>query len=299
MCIAVPSSRENSSKMSFQDLLTKSRADSTHLTHQDMCMHVLKSFDQSRRSCKFLLKQMVMHQARHAQNSGSLNRSFEKLQAEHTQLQQTTTSERIEAQQREQELKNRIAAMANEMQEKDQKCKDQQRQIDKFREHFRQHPSSSHSLGSSSSAPNNIGRQVEPPLMHRRQPQPSSSENHAPPPPMHAFVKNKALAAAAAASSRHNSNERPILGQAYGNNNNYPVDTVPPFSATPIHMPTSIVQPSSGGSSNGPPRVRDIRSTTSYAFGGPSYQQRSSSGHSPALIFAKPQQSHQLFHGYR
>ncbi|KAL7566292.1 hypothetical protein ACA910_013620 [Epithemia clementina (nom. ined.)] len=268
--------------MPLQNLLTKSRSDSTHLSHQDMCMHVLQSVDQTRRSCKLLLKQMVIHQANHANNAGSLKRAYETLQAEHTQLQQSVNSERLETQQSIQELKNRNAALTNQMQEMEVKMKDQERQIGKFREHFRSStPGSSHSIGSSSSANNGKGRQ------HYRQQQ-RNNENlpSPPPPPMQAFVK-KGMAA-----NRQSSTKRTVLGQTSGN---YRTDPIHPFSATPIHIPDTLGRPSSGGSSL-EPRVRDVRSTSSYTFG--VNHQRSGAGHSPAMAFAQPHRD-QSYQGFR
>ncbi|KAL7566821.1 hypothetical protein ACA910_019408 [Epithemia clementina (nom. ined.)] len=282
LCIADPSKGESSSaKMSLQNMLTKSRSDSTHLTHQDMCMHVLQSVDQTRRSCKFLLKQMVRQQASQAQTAGSLHRAYEKLQAEHTQLQQSVNSERLANQQSMQELKNLNAALTNQLHEMEGKMKDQQRQIDKFREHFRSTSttpagSSAHSIGSSSSANRNErGQHLM--MQHRHQPQQASSPT--PPPPMQAFVKNKAMAAAS--TNRQSSNQHPFP------------------ATTPIHISNSFDRPSSAESFSGPPPrvLGDLRNTSSYSFG-PNHH-RSGGGHSPAMVFAKPQRGQSFQGGFR
>ena len=270
LCIADPSSKESGAKMAFQDLLTKTRSDSTHVTHQDMCMHALKSMDQCRRSCKFILKQMVMQQAQQAQNSGSVHRAFDKLQTEYTQLQQATTSERLEAQQGMQELQNRNSAMTTRIQEMEQKIKDQQRQISQFREHFRQSTGSTRSGGSNSSM-NNEKRQPEHQGMNHRVP------SHAPP-PMHAFVKKKSME-----SSRQTSNKRPTpMGQS-GENYHSSKTMTHPFAPTPIHFPNSLHRPSSGGSAGS--RIREISSTSSYSF---EAGRRAAERISPAMAFAKP-----------
>lgn len=272
LCVADPSLQETTEKMAFQEMLTKGSSGSTHLTYQDMCKHALKSMDKSRRTVKFLLKQMVVHHSTYAQSAGSLNRAYEILQAEHTQLKQSMTSERLEAQQKMQELHNRNAGLTSKMQEMELKLKEQQRQIAQFRDHFRQPPGSSHSHGSSSNS--------------NHYPADSYIAN-VPPPPMQAFVKNKAMATAA---NRSIGNKRPILGPAPINQH------TDAFASTPIQIPNAVSRPSSEGSSSGP-RVRDIRSNSGYVFAA-NRRQPGGTGHSPALVFAKPNQRNQPFHGY-
>ena len=291
LCIADPSSEENHAKRALQQVLTKSRSGSTHIGLQDLCMHGLKSIDQCRRTNKFILKQVVMHEANHAQSAGKASRAYEKLQAEHAQVQQARTSERLEYEQITQELRNQNSALASKNKELEQKSMSKDQQIAQFREHFRQTPGSSHSHGSSSSANNGKRHRIDPPLMQSRQHHPSSdmNRNSSPPPPMQAFVKNRAMAAAA---TRNAANKRPILSQRV---DTYPTDSVHNFTATPIHVPNTAGRPSSGGSSSGT-RVRDIRSSSSYTFGG--NNQRSGGGHSPAMVFAKPHRG-QSFQGFR
>jgi hypothetical protein len=154
LVVADPSSAtEETLKNSFQTLFTKYTSASNAISHQEMCTRLLKSFDDDRRSVRFLLKQFVLESKMAGRQSGTIGRAYEELKAEHTHLKQASSSQRIQTEQTIADLQHRVQALTGTVQEQQKKIDEKDTQINQFRQLYASEgsiriPGSSRSNGS-------------------------------------------------------------------------------------------------------------------------------------------------------
>jgi hypothetical protein len=313
LCIADPTPASlDSSKNSFQDMMTKYKQGSPMLTHGDMCSRILHSHDDHRRKVKFLFRQLVNDVRTLGHRSSNMARINENLTQELTQVKQAASGQRIQYDQTIADLQNRLSAMTVAVQEKD-------KQITQFRQHYAAEgmarlPSSSASIGSYGSNSNG-GRRTRarntdmttmgPPIFHHHH---QEQQQQPPPPPLQGFVQQKEAREHAKAQALVQMSRGPF--QPMNNNSN--INTVAPnhhmnsssmsgsssnnmmmMAATPIVLPPP--RPSSSGSGGSSVlasgRVRDMRavSTNNFSFGSRSshhHQQQHHQTRPPSTAFA-------------
>jgi hypothetical protein len=177
--VADPSTAtEDSMKNAFQTLFTKYSANSNEVSFQEMCTRLLRSHDDHRRTLRFLLKQFSACNMLLAQRTSNMGCAYQKLQEEHTKMQQAVNSQRIQSEQTIGDLQHRLQALTATIQERQQKLDEKDKQIQQFRSLYaadgeRRMPSIRHAVpGSSYSAG-------------------SSSQGRYAPPPMQSFAENK------------------------------------------------------------------------------------------------------------
>ena len=182
LVVADPSSAtEETLKNTFQTIFTKYSLSSNVLGYQEMCSRLMKSFDDDRRAVRFLLKQFVLESKSAGRQSGSIERAFEDLKAEYTNMKQATSSQRIQTDQIIADLRHRVQALTGTVQEQQKKIDEKDTQINQFRrmcssDSVGRIPGSSHS-GGSGSGQNNVRR--------------SHDHSNSPAPPMPGFVMRK------------------------------------------------------------------------------------------------------------
>jgi hypothetical protein len=250
LCVADPSSAtQETTKNTFQNILTKFSGGSKKLSHQEMCSRLLKNLDNDRRAVRFLLKQFVFDCTNQESKTGSMGRAFEQLKQEFTQLKQQSSSQRIQYEQTVADLQHRVQALTGTVQEQQKKLEGKENQIAQFRQLYATDgmsrlPSSSHSTGSGKR-----GRSSEHAL--------SSSQglrNTEQQPLMHNFAMQKQ------ARERVKEQERRTRAPPFAST------AAPESLITPIQLPH---RPYSSMSALGPPstpRIRDLSSSSGYVF---------------------------------
>ena len=283
--VADPSTAtEDSMKNAFQTLFTKYSATSNDVSFQEMCTRLLRSHDDHRRTLRFLLKQFAACNMLLAQRTGSMGCAYQKLQEEHTKMQQAVNSQRIQSEQTIGDLQHRLQALTATIQERQQKLDEKDKQIQQFRSLYaadgeRCMPSIRHAVpGSSYSAGS------------------GSQGRYAPPPPMQSFAENKkrkemAKQANLVEMTRSRSVMGPMSDQQQMRQYHHPSSSSVDSAITPIvpppkhqgshhHSNNGIrMRSSSGGSGLPPPpaflgmappisspRIRDLTPGTGYQF---------------------------------
>jgi TolA-binding protein len=199
LVVADPSTAtEETLKNTFQTIFTKFSSSSNSLSHQEMCTRLLKSFDNERRTMRFLLKQFVVDASCRGQRSGGIARDLDQIKKEYTTLKQASSSQRIQLEQTIADLQHRVQALNGTVQELQKKLDEKDIQITQFRQLYAAEgmarvPSSSHSGGSGGKRGGG-GAAVMYPQHHGNgfsRPVVSSSSAATPPPPLQGFVLQK------------------------------------------------------------------------------------------------------------
>ena len=234
LVVADPSAAQSSTKTAhFQSLFTKQNADSRTLPFQDLCARMLKQQDDCRAGTKFLMKQFLVETARQGQRFQQVLKAFETLKQEHTALKQSHNSQKMRYENAIESLQQQLASANKKMEEKD-------RQLYQFRKlHDQMTPES----------PN----QQHPP--HRVSGENVHAANNVPDsrsrpqaPPMQGFmIQKEAQERARQRALEANQHRQPVLGNQRPSN---------PYS-TPR---------SSGSQGSGSGGIRDLSSTSAYAF---------------------------------
>lgn len=241
LVVADPSATQSSTKMShFQSLFTKQNSDSRTLPFQDLCARMLKQQDDCRAGTKFLMKQFLVEASKQGQRFQQVLKAFEALKQEHTALKQSHNSQKMRYEKAIETLQQQLASASKKMEEKD-------RQLYQFRklhdnmtpESPKQHPSRRVSSDSGG-----------PPGGHNPPGSRSQQGQHYQAPPMQGFmIQKEAQERARQMALDTNQHRTPVLGNHRPNN---------PY-ATPR---------SSGSQGSGSGGIRDLSSTSAYAFSG-------------------------------
>lgn len=278
LVVADPSSAtEESLKNTFQTMFTKYSSSSNVLSHQEMCSRLLKSFDDDRRTVRFLLKQFVLESKTTGRQSGSIERAYEELKAEYTHMKQAASSQRIQTEQVIADLRHRVQALTGTVQEQLKKIDEKDKQINQFRRMYAadgmgQVPGSSHSNGSG-------GR--------RNSPYGTGSHERMEPlaPPMPGFVirkqaqeQAKEQALQEISRSRgppnligENRNGHQTLNKYVSNLSDMnsvvtPIQVPPPNQYLQNRQSPGIQNRQSPGGIPATPRIRDLSANSSYTF---------------------------------
>jgi hypothetical protein len=299
LVVADPSSvSEETLKNSFQSLFTKFSSSSNSISYHEMCVRLLKSFDNERRIVKFLLKQFVADGNNVRNRSGNMMRELERLKKENTQLKQGSNSQRIQFDQTTADLQHRVQALNATVQELQKKLAEKDIQISQFRqlcasEGMARLPSSSGSVGSGGRN-RNSSMDTNDYFTSRSPRNAISGSSNAPPlplPPMQGFVLAKQAREQAKAQALGDmSRSRAILPQANNGISASVGQMQQPQQQqqrrrmedinsviTPIQIPnnsinrminTNLSPMNIGGGPTVPntPRIRDLSANSGYAF---------------------------------
>lgn len=149
-------------KSTLQTLFTKCSSTSNAVSHYEMCQRLLQSLDNDKRVARFLLKQFVMDSKNSGKQLYTVQRAYQKLQQEHTKVQQSVSSERMQSERIRNDLQNRVTALSGTIQEMKQQLHEKEQLIVQFRQMYEKdglerlpqsqhHTSSNHSVTTTSS----------------------------------------------------------------------------------------------------------------------------------------------------
>ncbi len=235
LVVADPSASQSSTKMShFQTLFTKQNADSRTLPFQDLCARMLKQQDDCRAGTKFLMKQFLVEASKQGQRFQQALKAFESLKQEHTALKQSHNSQKMRYEKAIESLQQQLASANKKLEEKDR----QLHQFRKLHDHMTPESPKQH-------LPRRVSGESIP---GGNNPPTSRSQQHAP--PMQGFmIQKEAQERARQRALDTNQHRTPVLGKQRPDN---------PYS-TPR---------SSGSQGSGSGGIRDLSSTSAYAFSG-------------------------------
>lgn len=122
---------------SYQALFAKlgSTSNSKALPLSDLCYSAIKQMDSGKHSVRFVLKQLLLETTNANHRHAALQRSYENLKNNVTKLQQQYSAERLQLQQVNADLKQRLQARDQANKDLSDKVKEQQRIIDQFQQY--------------------------------------------------------------------------------------------------------------------------------------------------------------------
>ena len=301
-------------KTSLQALFSKhsqsSQNDSKALPLSDLCFSLVRQIDVVKQSTKFLLKQLLMDSSSQARKVQSVLRSNEALKHEITNIKQRQSSQRLQYEQANNDLANRLSARESAITELNRKLAEKEQMLDQFR---RLHGDSSMSSinGQSGripivSAGRDNNHQIPPSsggtgTNRHRMPIGSNSE-----PPLKGLMMQRQAAHAA---------QQQNLSQRRGPNMNHSGQGMinsshSTISGGPMSRPFST-NSSGSASLSSASRVQDLSHNTGYSFTGASTNAQrlnkrrrsdtpaNSQGMSPSTSFALNQGPHSVTGGRR
>jgi len=125
-------------KTSLQALFSKhsqsSQNGSKALPLSDLCFSLVRQIDVVKQSTKFLLKQLLMDSNSQARKVQSVLRANEALKHEITNIKQRQSSQRLQFEQANNDLANRLSARENAVAELNRKLLEKERMLDQFRQ---------------------------------------------------------------------------------------------------------------------------------------------------------------------
>ena len=139
----------------FQKLFTKgpNSTGSPYLNYMDACIYALEAQESAKTMTQFLFRQFCVETNKSGRSSGRLQEAFDRLQNEYTQLQQSTSTQRIEAEQALAASESRYQTMHQKLTDAYNKEKELLQQVEFFRQH-----SASNGAGSVSSRSQGSGQ---------------------------------------------------------------------------------------------------------------------------------------------
>jgi myosin heavy subunit len=158
---------------SYQALFAKLGSTSNSskaLPLSDLCYSAIKQMDSGKHSVRFVLKQLLLETTNANHRHAALQRSYENLKNNVTKLQQQYSAERLQLQQVNADLKQRLQARDQANKDLSDKVKEQQRIIDQFQQYHNRRTALSEDYAgsiqpSSASSPSNRSQAVvQPPL---------------------------------------------------------------------------------------------------------------------------------------
>lgn len=255
-------------KTSLQALFTK-KSSTSSLPFSDLCHSLIRQIDAVKVSTKFLLKQFLMDASAHGRQSGNAARVYEAMKHENTQLKQSVSTQKLEFQQLNANLQNRLQAREATVAELQQKIQSQEKMLHQFR---RMHNGATIVPGSSNSAPpSRLG------MDHSiDQGRTMNSGSHQEP-PLKGFMIQKEARERAQQEAIHAQRAPSVLGrssmlnQPMKRSNSFGMERMPHShghhtNITPIQLGSRPFSGNSAGSVPGTPRIRDLSSSAGYRF---------------------------------
>lgn len=134
---ATANSTSDITKTSLQALFSKQSKSSSHnlkgLPYSDLCFSIIRQIDVVKQSTRFLLKQLLMNSNGQTRKVAVVLRHNEKLKSDITSLKQGHSTQRIQYEQINNDLKNRLSARESKIQELNAKLAEKERMLEQFR----------------------------------------------------------------------------------------------------------------------------------------------------------------------
>lgn len=265
--MADPSAKNSSAITNLQNIFTKQNPQSQSLSFQDLCANIMKRNDDLRAGTKFLMRQFLLDSSKQNSRSSQTIMLLEKLRQENTSLKQAQNSQRMKYEQAIEKLQQQLHSTQQKVDEKEQ-------QIIQFRRlHGSRGPTSSHDRGP---------RRVSGAGM------PSTPRgNIQPKPPIQGFmIQKEAEERAKQRVLESPQYRRPIIGSQEHSKQNYGLSAHAHgdgYHGSRLQTPQ---RPYSGGTV-GSGGIRNITSSSGFAFSGGMHKKRrsSSAGASPSQAF--------------
>lgn len=123
---------------SYQALFAKLSSTSTNskaLPLSDLCYSAIKQIESGKHSVRFVLKQLLLETTNANNRYSALQRSYENLKSNMTKLQQQHSADRLQLQQMNADLQQRLQAREQANADLSDKIREQQRIIDQFQQY--------------------------------------------------------------------------------------------------------------------------------------------------------------------
>ena len=270
----------DSVQSNYQTLFTKltSLSESKALPLSDLCYSAIKQMDTAKHTVRFVLKQLLVESTNAKKRHLALQRSYENLKNNMTKLQQQHTAQRLQLEQANAELQQRLQAREQANADLNAKIKGQQRMIDQFRQYHNGRTATSAAVREEDRV--GTGQLVHASSStHRVQQQPSQ-------PALKGFIMQKEAQKQQQQQSYVSSRQPNILGASRMNSSAavpmssrglslHPMSSrglpLQPMQPQPILAGNApLARPFSNSSSNGSipntPRIRDLSSSAGYIF---------------------------------
>lgn len=254
-------------KISMQALFTK-KSSSSSLPFSDLCYSLIRQIDAVKLSTKFLLKQLLMDASAQGRQSGNTARAYEAMKHENTQLKQSLSTQKLEFQQLNANMQNRLQAREATVAELQHKIQSQEKLLHQFRQ---MHNGTTIVPGSSNSAPSSrlgMDHSID-------QGQTMNSGSHQKP-PLKGFMMQKEARERAQHEAIHAQRAPSVLGRSMPNqpmkrSNSFGTERMPHShghhaNITPIQLGSRPFSSKSEGSGPGTPRIRDLSTSAGYRF---------------------------------
>jgi len=230
------------SKTSMQALFsTKKSSGGVGLQYSDICQSLIQQIDASKKSTKFLLKQLLVESHRSGSRSMVAVRAHESLKAEHTHLKQLNSSQRLQYERTINELQNKLKARESTISEQNQMLKK-----------FQHYHGSSGGGGSVRGNPHMVPNSSSVSLASGR----SGSE-----PPLRGLLAQREANRHAQQNAMNGRGSRPFMN-GIGMNNNHKSP-----AAGNNFRPFSSSNGSGGSVASNASRIRDLTANAGYHFG--------------------------------
>jgi hypothetical protein len=251
-------------KTSLQALFTK-KSSSPSLPFSDLCHSLIRQIDAVKVSTKFVLKQFLIDAAAQGRLSGNAARGYEAMRQENTQLKQAVSTQRLEFQQANADLQNRLQSREATVAELQHKIQYQEKMLRQFRNGIPVVPGSSNSA-----PPSRLG-------MDRSSDQGRTMNSGFPQQnPLKGFMMQKEARERAQQEALHAQRVPSVLGRSMANqqvkrSNSFGMERTPHghghhSNVTPIQTGARPFSSNSAGSVSSTPRIRDLSSSAGYKF---------------------------------
>jgi hypothetical protein len=251
-------------KTSLQALFTK-KSSSSSLPFSDLCYSLIRQIDAAKVSTKFVLKQFLIDAAAQGRQSGNAARAYEAMRHENTQLKQAVSTQRLEFQQANADLQNRLQSREATVAELQHKIQSLEKMLHQFRNGIQVVP------GSSNSAPPSRLGMDRSSDQGRSMKSGSHQQN-----PLKGFMMQKEARERAQQEALHSQRAPSVLGRSMANQHmqrsnslgmertSHGHDHHP--NVTPIQIGARPFSSNSAGSVTSTPRIRDLSTSAGYRF---------------------------------
>lgn len=281
LVIAQANSTTDIAKSSLQALFSKhskSPTNSKALPLSDLCYSMVRQIDAMKQSTKFLLKQLLMDSSSANRRNLMLRRQMEMMKNEVTQVKQHYSAQRLQYEQMNNNLQQKLAARESTNSELQQKIKEQQKMLEQFQRLHNGRAAGITPLGETDG--DRISHNIPPssgngPINSHVNSRDNASvaSYHRPPqnPPLKGFIAQKQAHNLAQQQAYNNSMRNPgaTLGSFRRSKpSNGPGGYMPPTQSPYTSRPYS----SASGESmlSNIPRIRELSSSTGFNFTGTS-----------------------------
>jgi hypothetical protein len=253
-------------KTSLQALFTK-KSSSPSLPFSDLCYSLIRQIDAVKVSTKFVLKQFLIDAAAQGRQSGNAARAYEAMRLENTQLKQAVSTQRLEFQQANADLQNRLQSREATVAELQHKIQSQEKMLHQFRNGIQVVPGSSHSA-----PPSRLGMGMVRSSDQGRTTKSGSSQQN----PLKGFMMQKEARERAQQEALHAQRAPSVLGRSMANqqvkrSNSFGMERTSHghghhTNVTPIQTGARPFSSNSAGSVLSTPRIRDLSTSAGYRF---------------------------------